>query len=657
MAKQLYSNAQCYFAAKLPAMSKFLQDPHKTETVLDSNGDKPNSQAGSRTGSFGAPEEASIAATSGTRQNSAFQLIIHPNEDKKLNKFAILRVAKKTVYILLIVLLVGGLAAMTSLYISQKSKSSQVRDSNLGHPTKATKSEANKNNAATTKSPRKKPTLPPCVPVIDARPIPHVPPEITELTKKLNVEIEGFQKMYKVKAASVAFSYRGNIWWSKHVGSMNFENSESSLPNNDTPYPVASVTKVLTTIMMQKLFEEDKITNLDDPVNKYLPEFSVKNPFNKEKVTLRQLSCMMSGLPREAPCFPPEKLDYCPFNASEMWPKIANISLIMPPDKNPSYSNLGFSVLGSALEKIAGVKYMDWVTNNIIKPLGMENSGFDLVANANKFPVSTNADGSKARIINWGWQIPSGGLYSSINDLNKLAKMLFELMNDTTVLHRRTARKMFKPIFLYNSGHGTGYSFEILNSKVFDVMKHHSHSNLEHLIYAKSGACFGYGAWIALVPELKFAAFSLVAHAGKEAAPGLFLTSPLRAMKPLEDVLLKRLPKYVLPPSENTYVGTYKLVQYWPLVTDFLRIYKKGDVLYMEIQWLKVPLSYVSPLVLVTGHFGMSSMRRCEDFFLSMGLSYMKCFFKKPSKPGGQSPSFIVKGITTYGHAEFKRIP
>ena len=39
---------------------------------------------------------------------------------------------------------------------------------------------------------------------------------------------------------------------------------------------------------------------------------------------------------------------------------------------------------------------------------------------AKRFPVSTNADGSIANIIDWGWQQPAGGLYSSLNDLNEV---------------------------------------------------------------------------------------------------------------------------------------------------------------------------------------------------------------------------------------------
>lgn len=44
--------------------------------------------------------------------------------------------------------------------------------------------------------------------------------------------------------------------------------------------------RLLQTFMLHKLFENGKL-RLDDQVQKHLPEFSVKNPFNNENITLR----------------------------------------------------------------------------------------------------------------------------------------------------------------------------------------------------------------------------------------------------------------------------------------------------------------------------------------------------------------------------------
>ena len=114
--------------------------------------------------------------------------------------------------------------------------------------------------------------------------------------------------------------------------------------------------------------------------------------------------------------------------------------------------------------------------------------------------------------------------------------------------------------------------------------------------------------------------------------------------------------QYVLPPSPETFVGNYALIQYWPLINNLAKIFEKQGTLYLRIEWLVVPLSYVSPWVLVTGHFKRYPLGSCEDTFLSSGLSHLKYYFRRPSKPGGKSPGFHVYGLTTYGFANFKRV-
>ena len=115
--------------------------------------------------------------------------------------------------------------------------------------------------------------------------------------------------------------------------------------------------------------------------------------------------------------------------------------------------------------------------------------------------------------------------------------------------------------------------------------------------------------------------------------------------------------QYLLPPSPHSYVGKYKITTYWPLVTELAQVILVQDTLYLKIHWFTAALSYVSPWVLVTGHYGKKPIRSCEDFFLNSGLSLMKCFFKKPVIPGGKSPGFHVNGIATYGFANFVRVP
>jgi len=229
-------------------------------------------------------------------------------------------------------------------------------------------------------------------------------------------------------------------------------------------------------------------------------------------------------------------------------------------------------------------------------------------------------------------------------------------MNGTKVLHKSTARKLFKPAYLFNSGHGTGYGFEIVNTAFRKANQKNSKAVLDYLMYGKSGAMLGYGSWVAFIPEIKFAAFVLVAHGGLEFMPRYLLQVALKALDPLEQVLIRNLPQYVLPPSPEIFIGNFTLIQYWPLINNVAKVYIRDGILYLNIEWLIVPLSYESPWVLVTGHFRQFPLGLCEDTFLNTGLSNLKCYFRKPSRPGGKSPGFHVHGLTAYGFADFKRV-
>ena len=58
--------------------------------------------------------------------------------------------------------------------------------------------------------------------------------------------------------------------------------------------------------------------------------------------------------------------------------------------------------------------------------------------------------------------------------------------------------------YLFNTGHGVGYAFEIHNSGFAKAMQKSTKNIIEYLIYTKSGAVLGYGSYIAMIPELKF---------------------------------------------------------------------------------------------------------------------------------------------------------
>ena len=118
--------------------------------------------------------------------------------------------------------------------------------------------------------------------------------------------------------------------------------------DSSTLFRVASVSKVFPALLAH-LFADDGRLGLDDPVAAHLPGFvRPRSPFPGDvgEPTLRHLMSHTAGLQREAP----------PGNVtSDVLALVAASLLIAPPGgAPPSYSNLGFALLGYAVESAAG---------------------------------------------------------------------------------------------------------------------------------------------------------------------------------------------------------------------------------------------------------------------------------------------------------------
>ena len=127
--------------------------------------------------------------------------------------------------------------------------------------------------------------------------------------------------------------------------------------------------------MSLMLRDSGELRSLDDNITAYLPQFSIKNPFQTRRgITFRQLSCHMSGLSRNPPC--PGIFDTgCNLTDDQIYENLSKLKLMFPPGFQPEYSNLGFGLLGRVLQTIRGPPWEAQVAQMVLKPLNMTNSG------------------------------------------------------------------------------------------------------------------------------------------------------------------------------------------------------------------------------------------------------------------------------------------
>jgi CubicO group peptidase (beta-lactamase class C family) len=140
------------------------------------------------------------------------------------------------------------------------------------------------------------------------------------------------------------------------------EDSPAILPA--TMYDLASVTKVMASTAMAMLLFERGAFELDQPLVGILPRF--ENP----DVTLRHLLAHSSGLPGYARLFETEHTSEALIDACLKMP------LLHPPGTHAEYSDIGFILLGKALEKLAGKPLDDIFRTEIAASCGLTNTGF-----------------------------------------------------------------------------------------------------------------------------------------------------------------------------------------------------------------------------------------------------------------------------------------
>jgi CubicO group peptidase (beta-lactamase class C family) len=241
-----------------------------------------------------------------------------------------------------------------------------------------------------------------------------------DVLKSIDNIIRQNLKIHKITGASVSIVDGNEMFYSKGFGFADKANKK--LVNSDTIFRIGSITKVFTASAIMQLAEQGKI-NIDKPVKDYLADFSVKSRFfGTREITIRDLLCHHSGLPCDdfSNYFSPDPEK---FRSAKEY--LANAYLVTPPGKIFYYSNLGVNLLGIIIEEVTRMPFYEYIEKAILNSLRMTRSSIILKDELEK-NISKPYDKGKEQVENMMKYIPSGGIYSSANDM---AKFMMSIIN------------------------------------------------------------------------------------------------------------------------------------------------------------------------------------------------------------------------------------
>jgi CubicO group peptidase (beta-lactamase class C family) len=168
-----------------------------------------------------------------------------------------------------------------------------------------------------------------------------------------------------VPGAVLAIGDSDHIVQTAGYGRVGWKSTDQAVSPDSTMYDLASLTKAVGTTSAVMLLVQDGKIGLDDPVQRWLPEFQGKW---KERVTWRQLLTHTSGLPPAAKLRgqqPSQKLS-----------SVLNTNLDEPPGTGVQYSDVSFIVLWTAAQRVAGEPLPQLLERRVWRPLGMRSTAF-----------------------------------------------------------------------------------------------------------------------------------------------------------------------------------------------------------------------------------------------------------------------------------------
>ncbi|XP_038577536.1 putative beta-lactamase-like 1 [Micropterus salmoides] len=434
-------------------------------------------------------------------------------------------------------------------------------------------------------------------------PLKHPITSLEVALEKIHLLLKSSVHTTKLPAISAIVILNDSVLWNGNFGKKNASDPSSPAPDEYTVYRIASVSKIFPTLMLYKLWEDGLVDSLDDPLEKYADNFTIKNPLGtgggpapspvrtlgslSPALTLRRMASQLSGLPRRLR------------STNLLWSGDTEAALdllqddvlVADPGTKCHYSNVAFSLLANALaQKVTGSNFESWVSENVLERLSMEDTGFNITPVIQRqMAVGVYSNGQPAPLYNLGWYRPAGQMYSTAADMAKLMMALLGAYGGT-LLRQDTLKTMLTPVFRCHSSYFanfTGTPWEINEQFGYDVVR-------------KDGDLDGYAATFSMVPRLKLGLVVLMA-----------------GVRPTDQDLVSQAYSYLIPALESAFRNAQRTLTPPPDPAPYVGFFTYRNMTFYEI---KVD----SDGVLVMQQFGPQVDTTVPSKYRTIRLDYLQ---------------------------------
>jgi CubicO group peptidase (beta-lactamase class C family) len=231
----------------------------------------------------------------------------------------------------------------------------------------------------------------------------------------LEAAVPGWMEAHGIPGAGILLLRDGEVVWRDAFG---WADREERRPLSvSTPMMTHSISKSVTAWGVMKLVQDGRI-GLDDPASLHLRRWSFpESRFDADAVTVRQLLSHSAGLPLGAlgvHLHPEDPLPPLPESLSA-----EDARLLWEPGSSFAYSNLGYAVLELLVEDVTGRPFEEYMRDQVLLPLGMQDSGFTWDKGRHRdMPVGYDLRGRPVPPFLYP-TAASGGLLSTLEDVGR----------------------------------------------------------------------------------------------------------------------------------------------------------------------------------------------------------------------------------------------
>ncbi|MGN4671251.1 serine hydrolase domain-containing protein [Bacillus cereus group sp. MYBK106-1] len=291
----------------------------------------------------------------------------------------------------------------------------------------------------------------------------------------LDKYVEKFIKEQNIPGAAVAIVHNKDVFFTKTWG---ITGESEKKVTSKTPFAIGSISKSLTALAIVKLIEDKKI-KLEDPVQRYLPWFKLKDSQISSTITIQHLLTHTSGISTYEGLLLSDKQSKSSTALKENVMKLSNVKVTALPSEKYQYSNANYMVLGALIEEVTNDTYSSYMEKHVFRLLNMNGAAASketayekgyLTGYQSWFGIPRK---SVVSYDNAG--VPYGYITANLEDMIQFI-MFLNRQENPQFLKQENMDLYLSPLYKINSEKSYGFGLRTTNINESETMIWHSGS-------------------------------------------------------------------------------------------------------------------------------------------------------------------------------------